>query len=101
MSNLTARQRDVLDSLAIYGGDSREWARPMDIGARDGSHHTGTLRTLIRKKLVERRLRGSLINQIRGGDCYEAWAKVKKRSRSAPRGSYVYRLTKLGWSAVR
>ena len=98
--SITPKQEDVLDSLAGFGGRKREWARPMDIGARDGSHHTATLRALIAKKLVERRLRGSLINSLRGQACYDAWAKVK-RGRHAPRGSYTYRLTKRGWKVAR
>jgi hypothetical protein len=48
---LSDRQRDVLDSLAIHG----DWARPMDIGARDGSHHSATLSRLARQGLVERK----------------------------------------------
>lgn len=97
---ITPKQKDVLDTLAAWGGRDREWARPMDIGARDGSHHTATLRALIAKKLVERKLRGSLINSLRGQKCYDAWAKVK-RGRHAPRGSYVYRVTHRGWKVVR
>jgi|HubBroStandDraft_6_1064221.scaffolds.fasta_scaffold789457_3 hypothetical protein len=98
---ITPKQEDVLSSLATFGGRAREWARPMDIGAFDGSHHTATLRVLIDKKLVERRLRGSLLNQIRGQETYDALAKMKKRGRSAPRGSYTYRLTKRGWKVAR
>lgn len=48
---LSDRQRDVLDSLAVYGG----WARPMDVGARDGSHHSATLAGLAKRGLVERK----------------------------------------------
>jgi hypothetical protein len=94
---LSPKQKDVLHSLAVFGGSDREWARPMDIGAFDGSHHTATLRVLIHKKLVERRLRGSLLNQIRGQETYDALAKLKKRGRRTPRGSYTYRLTPRGW----
>jgi hypothetical protein len=48
---LSDRQRDVLDSLAVFG----DWARPMDIGARDGSHHSATLSALASRGLVERK----------------------------------------------
>jgi hypothetical protein len=48
---LSDRQRDVLDSLAVHGS----WARPMDIGARDGSHHSATLSGLTKRGLVERK----------------------------------------------
>lgn len=97
---LSDRQADVVRSLRVFGGAAREWARPMDIGARDGSHHTATLRRLIAKGAVERALRGTLLNQIRGSDTYDAFAKIR-RSRHAPRGSYVYRLTKAGWKLAR
>lgn len=88
---ISDRQLSVLGSLAAFG----DWARPMDIGARDGSHHTMTLRALVKKGLAERRLRGSLLNQIRGSELYE-WLSKRKRHRSNPRGSYVYRITRAG-----
>lgn len=72
----------------------------MDIGARDGSHHTMTLRALVKKNLAERRLRGSLLNQIRGQETYDWYAK-RKRGRSAPRGSYSYRITTAGKKALK
>ena len=90
-TQISNRQLDVLDSLAVFG----DWARPMDIGARDGSHHTTTLRSLVKKGLAERRLRGSLLNEIRGSELYDRLSKIK-RGRSAPRGSYVYRITSAG-----
>jgi hypothetical protein len=48
---LTPRQLDVLDSLKVLGN----WARPMDIGARDSSHHSATLSRLANHGLVERK----------------------------------------------
>ncbi len=93
--NLSDRQLDVLDSLAVFG----DWARPMDIGARDGSHHTMTLRALVKESLAERRLRGSLLNQIRGSELYDRLSRIK-RGRRAPRGSYVYRITRAGRSVL-
>lgn len=93
---ISSRQRDILEALAIYD----DWARPMDVGAIDGSHHTMTLRALVKKGLVERRLRGSLLNQIRGSDLYERIAadrlRGRKHGRSVPRGSYIYRITEDG-----
>jgi hypothetical protein len=90
---ISSRQRDILKALAIYD----DWARPMDVGAIDGSHHTMSLRALVKKGLVERRLRGSLLNQIRGTDLYERIAadrlRGRKHGRSVPRGSYDYRIT--------
>jgi len=48
---ISCRQLDVLDSLAVFG----DWARPMDIGARNGSHHSATLSQLARHRLVARK----------------------------------------------
>lgn len=46
---MNARQAEVLDSM-LYQRDA--WARPMDIGGRDGSHHSATLRQLARRGWV-------------------------------------------------
>lgn len=51
IAQISDRQRGVLESLAAYG----DWARPMDIGARDGSHHSATLSQLARHGLVDRK----------------------------------------------
>lgn len=48
---LSDRQRDVLGSLVVYGG----WARPMDVGGTDGSHHSTTLSQLATRGLAERK----------------------------------------------
>jgi len=48
---LSERQREVLDILVGYKG----WARPMDIGARDGSHHSATLSGLAKRGLIEKK----------------------------------------------
>ena len=50
-TQISERQLDVLESLAAYG----DWARPMDIGARDGSHHSATLGQLARHGLADRK----------------------------------------------
>jgi hypothetical protein len=89
---LPERQQDVLAALAIYGA----WARPMDVGAIDGSHHCMTLRALVKKGLAERKLRGSLLNEIRGTVLYDRLATMRKRGRRVPRGSYEYRITDAG-----
>lgn len=65
---LTTRQFDVYYSLGRF------WVRPMDIGGKDQSHHSNTLRQLVRKGLVERNGGPGL-----GG-----------------RGSYRYRLSRMG-----
>lgn len=41
----------MLGALAAYG----DWARPMDVGARDGSHHSATLSALASRGLVDRK----------------------------------------------
>jgi predicted transcriptional regulator len=48
--------------------------RPMDIGGRDASYHSATLKKLVEKGLVERKRRNSLMNAL-----------------GSTRGSYVYR----------
>ncbi len=100
MTRLPETQRDVLRALVVFAA----WARPMDVGATDGSHHTTSLRALIRKGLVERRLRGSLLNNLRGTELYERITRDRargiKHGRSAPRGSYEYRATPAGLKAV-
>lgn len=65
---LTEREREVLADL------SHEWARPMDLGGRNGSDHSRVLAALARKGVIERRRRNTLANM-----------------RGSTRGSYVYR----------
>lgn len=50
---LTMRERGVLDTLATQKRSA--WFCPMDIGGRDGSHHSNTLRALGKLGLVERK----------------------------------------------
>lgn len=51
---MTERQFEVLNALYSHRGYGRNstgnasWARPMDVGGRDGSHHSATLRALVR-----------------------------------------------------
>jgi hypothetical protein len=52
VSALTERQHDLLAVLSQPW--AAEWARPMDLGASNGSHHSTTLRQLVRRGLVER-----------------------------------------------
>lgn len=47
---MTERQYSVLRCL-----DEEVWARPMDVGGRDGSHHSATLAQLSRMGLAERK----------------------------------------------
>lgn len=55
---LTDRQREVLHSL-----DWEAWLRPMDVGGRNASHHSSTLKSLVRRGLVEERQRGGYIRR--------------------------------------
>lgn len=57
---LSEREKEVAESLWVFGR-GREWARPMDIGGRDASHHSMTLARLSKKGLVERKERGGVI----------------------------------------
>lgn len=58
---LTENQEDILVDLYqdTEEGESPRWVRPLDIGGRDGSHHSSTLRQLERKGLVESKKRSS------------------------------------------
>jgi hypothetical protein len=83
---LTDREREVLRELASFARSAAahpdwhpQWAKPMDVGGRDGSHHSYTLGKLVTKGLAEKRQRGSLSNAIGGG-----------------RGSLEYRITEAG-----
>jgi hypothetical protein len=91
-------QRDVLAALVLFA----DWARPMDVGATDGSHHTATLHALMRKGFVERRLRGSLLNNLRGTELYERLIDRRRGNggRRLPRGSYEYRATSIGRATI-
>lgn len=64
VGGLNEKERDVLEylaafargrSAAILGG----WARPLDIGGRDASHHSNTLRRLAERGLVDMKQRGT------------------------------------------
>ena len=46
---LPERQREVFRLLQVHG----DWARPLDVGGSDASHHSKTLRTLVAKGLVD------------------------------------------------
>lgn len=78
---LLAKEQQILCTL---DGQST-WLRPMDLGGRDASWHSPTLVRLIKKGLVERRLRGTLMNVYIG----------------SRRGSYEYRLTIAGRRAAK
>lgn len=77
---LTPRDREVLVDLSFIKG----WARPMDVGGRDSSHHSRTLKKLCDRGLARRAKRDTLMNYIGGG-----------------RGSWIYRITPKGRACLR
>ena len=62
---------DVLRVLELTQQTGQYWARPMDVGGYDGSHHSRTLAKLVKLGLAERRQRGALC-AIRGSWEYRA-----------------------------
>jgi hypothetical protein len=76
------RELDVfcrhMDDMRTQGYRVRVWARPMDVGGRDGSNHSSILSRLAQKGLAERR----------------------QRSATGSRGSWVYRITDEGKAAL-
>jgi hypothetical protein len=96
---LSDRQRGVLDSLAVFGG----WARPMDVGARDGSHHSATLSRLARRGRAERKkihaiycYNGSTSRQKLVGSRWIVTDGHPPSTRCCCRGSCRYRITPAG-----
>lgn len=73
---VTERDMEVLRELdACRTGshwNEQGWARPMDIGASNNSHHSGTLAKLERRGLVESRQRSAWCT--RGSKTYRATA---------------------------
>lgn len=108
-AQLSPKQKDVLDSLASYGGRKREWARPMDIGARDGSHHSATLTGLVKHGLVARKKYHAIY--CHNGSTYRQklvdgrrWVTTSGHLPSTAcncKGSCRYRLTLRGWKVAR
>jgi hypothetical protein len=86
-ATLTPKQAEVLRAIHAQsrGHRERQWLRPMDIGARDASHHSATMKRLAAKGLLDREPRNTLTNVYQLGS----------------RGSYVYRITKAGLAAAR
>lgn len=64
---LTPKQREFLADFFQCGTGDREWVRPMDIGGRDGTHHSAVLAQLERHGLVESRTRSP---GVRGSKLY-------------------------------
>lgn len=78
--NMTARVSLVLEDLAEFKGNGG-WARPMDVGGKNTSHHSHTLKALVDAGYAER--------------------KSRFPKGEATRGSFVYRVTKRGRDWLR
>lgn len=85
---LTPNQFDVLNELeaANHGQHPITWARPLDIGASNGSYHSNTLNTLAKRGLVQFKQRGHE-DPPDGENGKKVWAS---------RGAKVYRITPIG-----
>ena len=102
---LTEKHLDVLQYLASHrrsferGNGTLEWALPMELGAWDGSHHSGTLRTLAIHGLAERKHRYFPDPQT------PEEVKTGRRHRDGKtyrlRGPYRYRITDAGLAALK
>ena len=100
---ISDRQLDVLESLAVYG----DWARPMDVGARDGSHHSATLGLLARHGLVDRKklhaiycYNGSTQRQKLVDNRWVATDGHPPSTACCCKGSCRYKITRTGRKAV-
>lgn len=87
---MTDNEREVLIELDACKRRGPEWARPMDLGGRDASHHSGTLKRLVAQGLAATRQYGGEAATGPG-----AWEKTK-----VWRGARVYRITPEGHRAI-
>lgn len=85
---MSERQREVLEALGALT-EKGNFVRPMDLGGRDGSHHSKTLRGLVTDGLAERQPRDTLANFLRG------YGLDSPRARS-----WLYRITPAGLQAL-
>lgn len=100
---ISEREKDVLDSLTAY----KDWARPMDVGGRDGSHHSMTLSQLARRGLVERKklhsiycYNGSTQRQKLVGSRWITTAGHAPSTACCCKGSCRYKITAAGRKAI-
>jgi len=77
---MSTEDKSLLRILLANAVSGVEWSRPMDLGAWDGSGHSGRLKRLCEKGLVERKRRNSICNVLL----------------NSARGSYEYRITDAG-----
>lgn len=89
-----AKRREEL-LRAMNDEENRErWFRPMDIGARDGSHHSATLASMARAGLVERAKDHAVY-------CYHGMTHNDRVvTKCCCKGSCRYRLTDAGRAAA-
>lgn len=80
---LTEREMELLTELGQPWAIKAGWARPMDLGASDASHHSGTLRSLVRKGYAERIPRSTTRTDI-------------DRDGTGRSPSWLYRITEAG-----
>lgn len=91
---MTPNQIDILQSLRYVRYQSsylREWVTPLDIGASNGSHHSGTLDRLAKKGLVRFKQRGAA-DPPAGENGGKIWRG---------RGSKCYQITPAGLAALQ
>ncbi len=96
-SDITARDYDVLATLKwVNHGSSnpRAWARPLDVGGGNGSHHSATLAKLEAHGLVQSKQRG-------WPDPVPGAPEPKWKPGAWNRGAKVYRITAKGREALK
>lgn len=92
---MTERQLALLHEL-----DDERWLRPMDVGGRDGSHHSNTLAQLARAGLAERKKSCHCgPGSYRESELLAA-GKTPRWPWCGCKGSCTYRRTKAGAAAV-
>lgn len=101
---LSERQIDVLDSLSGF----RDWVTPRFIGARDGSHHSTTLRDLAKLGLVDRKklhamycYNGSTYRQRLVDNRWVITEGHPPHKGCCCKGSCRYKITRAGQKALR
>jgi hypothetical protein len=94
--SLNEREYDVLSTLRwVNHGSShpRPWARPLDLGGMNGTHHSATLAKLEGHGLVQSKQRGA------ADPAPGELTSTAKQGRS--RGSKAYRITAKGVGALK
>ena len=90
---MTENEIECLEALVAINDHPRfpmKWARPLDLGGSNGSHHSGTLNRLAQKGLVNFR--------FREGVEPPEWENGQRFC--ASRGATTYRITPAGRAAL-